>query len=367
MERNVPTGLDAVVAMPFFGDVRSAAVLSSLVLKRFREEARGSKYFILCSWPGYGHLFPFVDEYWEVKPEHAKRLWAGSDGMLNRTDLAVTLHRNLNHFFEDVADPADLLAYYSGGITQGFFDRFGHISCYKPHVPSAAVLGSGFSRELGRRQGNKVFVYPSLTADHWRHGRTHRLPVPVGFWAGLAGHLCDAGFTPVAWQTPNTHDLSAEMADRCMYVTDPDVGNVMSAMRAVGCVLDVFSGVSRLSTLARCPFLMVDERSRYAALKEYEFDDLVGEGVCRQYMFTFPTIIEGSGRAAWKYNFYDGIAAKLEAIAAASDRDAWPPTSERDAVVRYAAVRDVKSRRLGTRFIRVPRGDGGLPVNLTVE
>ena len=52
--------------------------------------------------------------------------------------------------------------------------------------------------------------------------------------------------------------------DRCVFVEEHDILQVLdSFMRATGCVLDVFNGLSRLALLARCPYLCIDERSRY--------------------------------------------------------------------------------------------------------
>ena len=45
-------------------------------------------------------------------------------------------------------------------------------------------------------------------------------------------------------------------------------------MRMTGCVLDVFSGISKLALAARTPFIYVDDRARYVSLKEVELDDI---------------------------------------------------------------------------------------------
>ena len=63
-DRKIPTEFDNVCVMPLFGDMRHTFIASSMLLKRYREQVKGSKYFILMSWPGYKNLFPFVDEYW---------------------------------------------------------------------------------------------------------------------------------------------------------------------------------------------------------------------------------------------------------------------------------------------------------------
>ena len=46
-DQKVPASIDNVCVLPFFGDLRSTCVLSSFLLKRYREESKGSK-FSLC-------------------------------------------------------------------------------------------------------------------------------------------------------------------------------------------------------------------------------------------------------------------------------------------------------------------------------
>ena len=68
-EGRIPTDHSALVVVPFFGDCRSMMVLSSLVLMRYRQEVKNSKYFIFASWPGYQGIFPYVDEYWAMSDQ----------------------------------------------------------------------------------------------------------------------------------------------------------------------------------------------------------------------------------------------------------------------------------------------------------
>src|SRR5690606_17663949 len=120
---------------------------------RYREEVKGSKYFILCSWPGYEDIFPYVDEYWSVSNLD---FYNNAEGFCNRSDIAVRIQRNLNYFFEDVAADDVFSQFYQNGLTKGFFDRFKHIRRFLPSVASASMLGNDFSRDLTRLQGNKV-------------------------------------------------------------------------------------------------------------------------------------------------------------------------------------------------------------------
>ena len=60
IEKNMPTAADNVYAIPFYGDVSSTFILSSLLLKTYKEKNKG-KYLILCSWPGFQDLFHSTD------------------------------------------------------------------------------------------------------------------------------------------------------------------------------------------------------------------------------------------------------------------------------------------------------------------
>jgi len=355
VDKNTPTSVSQISIVPFFPDVRSSMVLSSLLLKRYREEAKGSRYFIACSYPGFGPLFPYVDEYWSIKPEALKSMMAGAQGFQNYSDGAIAIQRSLNYFFEDLISIDELNKFYHDGLKEDFFERFHHVKTFLPAVSSSVVLGNEFNRELNKRQGNKVFIYPVMDIIGWKNGRTRSVKAPLEFWHYLIRRLLQEGYVPVVYQTPLTYDLSAEFTDSCMYVTDLDVGNVLAAMRATGCVLDVFSNISRIALVARCPFVACDERNRYSGVKEYEIDDLCGIGVPREYIFSFVTIIESGDKSVWNSNLLDSIIVRLDSIFGDMDRDQWPTTSESNNIVPYDKVRKTKSKKLGTKFIKVPR------------
>jgi hypothetical protein len=123
-------------------------------------------------------------------------------------------------------------------------------------------------------------------------------------------------------------------------------------MRATGCVLDLFSGISRIAIAARCPYLMMDERAKHVALKEYEIDDLCATGLPRDYIFGFPTIIRSGDPNLWKLNIFDLTLKRLEVLAGKIDPNNLPSTSESNEVVTYDQVRKRKIKRLGPRFIK---------------
>lgn len=356
-ERKIPTDVANISVVCFFGDVRTAFILSSLLLRRFREEKKGSKYFILCSWPGLQGMFPFVDEYWSFSDKsQIKRFYQESDGFHNRSDLATIYFRNLNEFFRDVINLRVLDDVYFNGIKQGFWDEYKHVKRFLPMIPSSAILGKDFNRRLNEHGGYKVFVAPSLFIRQWHLGKTVNIPAPRSFWIELVNRLIQDKFVPVIWNHYLTHDISEEFTDKkCVVFSDNDISNVMSIMRATGCVLDVYNGTSRLALCARCPYMALDERQRYIATKEFELDDLCGLKVPKQYIFSFSTIISEGNSEIWKADTFKNITNRLNNFLPALSRDQWPSTSESNEIVRYETVRKKKVKKIGARLLKITR------------
>lgn len=357
IEKNIPTSISDITVMMFFGDMRSLFVLSSILLKRYREEMKGSKYFILCTWPGYEFLFPYVDEYWVLRDSGIlNRFMEDAGGFVNTSHYFGIYQRNLNHFFEEVLEPNVLLPYYDNGLTQEFFDRFKHVKVTLPSVPSAAILGAKFNKDLAKRHGYKVFLYPAIYVQHWAHGKIQHLKSMKDFWVQFAKKLASEGFVPVAYRSQWTHDLSTELPDQCIYLEEPDMFKVLGAMRAVDCTIDVFTSISRLAIAARSPFIQYDERTRHAGIKEYEIDGLCcAETLPREYIYGFPTIIENGNLPLWDNSLFANIINRLSKFLPDLDRDKWPTPSEGTEIVPYDSVRKKKLQRFGTRFVKVER------------
>ena len=105
-QQDIPTSIDNVTVLAFFGDIRSMFVLSSLLLKRYREEVKGSRYFVLCTWPGYETLFPYVNEYWAIRDNNLlKPCYAETSSFSNESTIALNFRKNLNHWLNDVICP----------------------------------------------------------------------------------------------------------------------------------------------------------------------------------------------------------------------------------------------------------------------
>jgi len=354
-ERNIPTSVEGVVALPFFGDLRSSFVLSSMLLKRIKEEQKGSKYFVMISWPGHEGFYPYVDEYWQIEDDASlSKLRPTRSGFNNLSPYYALIQRALNQHFYDTLSPPDLYSYYSCGLKKEFFDRFKHVKVSLPSIPSASSLGLDVQRAIGNRE-SKVFIYPCREGFSWKHGSVSKFAIPVQFWTDAVSRLISSGFFPVVFHDHFSYDLSQEIDKDCIHLSNLDISKVMAAMRLSGCVLDFFGDVSRIAMCARTPFLCFDERSKYNALKDYELNDLCGRGVPKDYIFSFGAILEGGDRSSWNSNILDHAVVRLKKIRDESDRDSWPSVAESEEIVPYDSVRKTKNKKFGSRFIRIPR------------
>jgi hypothetical protein len=175
------------------------------------------------------------------------------------------------------------------------------------------------------------------------------------FWVSLIERLLKEQFLPVIYNNYYTHDVSPHFLEKCLYLSNLDVSGVMSAMRSTGCVLDVFTGISRLAIGARCPFVVMRERIAVNTLKDYEIDDLCGEGTPKEYVYIFPSISDEINKPLWNQSLFDGMIAKLNTIMMDFNRDNWPSPLESYEIMTYDRVRRIKNKKLGTKFIKVPR------------
>lgn len=354
-ERNIPTSVEGVTILPFFGDRRSSFVLSSLLLRRVREELKGSRYFVLASWPGWEGMFPYVDEYWQPDDSSVvEKLFRDAVGFDNSSALMSLMGKSFNQYFYDVVSHSDIAPYYECGLTPAFFERFRHVKVSLPSVPSASSLGQEVYRSLSRSD-YKVFVRPSKTMCSWRAGAPYSPKASSEFWLAVLDALVSSGFTPVLYSDASCHDLGSDAPKECLRIQSMDAVKELALMRACDCVLDFFGSDSRMAIAARCPFLCFDERQRFNALKEYEINDLCGSGVDREYIFSFSALVEKGGSSVWKSNILDHMIVRLEAMRSGLDRDSWPAPVESNEIVPYDSVRKRKLKRFGTRFIKIER------------
>lgn len=354
-EKDIPTHISNVCCMVFFGDIRSQFVASSMLMKRIKEEFKGSKYFILCSWPGQEALFPYVDEYWQPTDESIlKNLYLQSQGFENKSEVFGSFVRLLNSYIpEDIMDFSFFNEYYEKGYKKEFFNRFGHIKTFLPSVPSSSVLGMEFNRNLVSKP-KKVLIYPTIHIQNYKNGKIEFMLIVEDFWKELIDCLSINGYSPIIYQDYLTYDLSSHYYDKHLFYKSNDVLNLLSLMRSSDYVLDIFSGISRFAIAARSPFICCQERNIFNSFKEYETDDLTGKDVPKEYIYTFPEICDFSVNSMWQRSLFDVILSKLDYMGDIS-RDLLPSPIEVNQTVKYDSVRKIKVKKLGTKYIKVSK------------
>lgn len=353
LDKNMPTLTSNIMVLPLFGDIRTTCILSTFLLKRIKQ-ANPSKYVILASWPGMRGLFPYVDEYWYPSDNSlVKTLASNADNFYNASDLIPEITRSFVEVFSEVWTFRDIKKYYYNGFEQKFWDEFKEVRRFFPEIPAENMI-SNISTQLQNRKGNKVLVYPVKKMRSWQHGVNEYLPMPREFWVHLVNRLIADDFIPVVYQNVFAYDLSPDFGEKCVYLATPSILDVICVIPLVGCVLDIFSGISRLAILARTPFLCSDERERYINHKDYEIDDLCCEFLPRRYIFSFSALLLTGTTKEWDMSLVDNIMVSLQRFVPGLGSNFYP-TKESDEVVSYECVRKRESKRMGITFIGMSR------------
>ncbi len=354
LEKNMPTDPSDVLMIPFFGDLKSTFILSSLILKSYKE-ANSDKYIVLCSWPGFQCLFPYVDEYWTIEDESTiKRLAVTSDNLYNTSNTSAEITRSLIEV-ANVLTVKDLNHLYDNGFTKEYWKNFSEVKRFLPDVPSANVMSNDMKIQMTNRNGKKIIVFPSARMKSWQNGKTIQLPVSKDFWIKLIECLLHEGYVPVVYQNQFTYDMSGDFLEQCIYLVNKTMSDVLAVFRHVGCVLDVHSGISRLAIAARCPFLSIIERRIFIQDRDYEVDDLCTEDLPRQYVFSFATQLMVGGYEEWEVSVIRNIVTRLREFMPTIDLDSLPSTVSSYKSVSYDSVRQRKANRIGAAFIKTSK------------
>ncbi len=345
VENNVPTNFASIRVVPFFGDERSEFVLATLLLHRLFK-ADKSEYLILIGWPGHSGLFPYVDEYWSMDDDVALAdLVRGIDGFNNRQ--LSSYEKILLRYFDNVASMPELAhTYYNQGLTKDFFNEYRTIEYRLPAIPSVSV---SWAQRLGRYSGKLLALHPTKYVHAWSKGRQVRMLIEEEFWVALVGKLIDNAYMPVLLNTYAGYDLSPHFSTSCIYCSERNIMSSLSVMRASDCVLDIFNGLSRYALIARCPFYVCDERQRYFNTREYELDDLCGQSIEKNYMFSFASLLRGDVN-----QITQGVINRLESFLPTLDKDNQPSASELSESLTYEQVRQREMLRIGNRFFAPP-------------
>ena len=350
VEKNIPTQASNITVIPFYGDVRSMFILSCFVLNQIKKQDPRN-YIILCSWAGYQKMFPYVDEYWSIKDKSSVRALAeNADNFYNASEVGTSLSRSLIQHFNNVYTYDDLQRYYKNGFQNAYMQDFGGIRRYMPELPGSNVYDR-FEQELAAKEGQKILVYPTKKIRSWQKGVSKRLGVQKEFWQHVIQSFIDEGYVPVVYQNYFTYDMSTDFADKCLYLVNEDIIYVLGAMRRIGCVLDMHSGISRLAIAARCPFVCLDERMRFIQEKDYEIDDLCCEKTPKRYVFSLGGLLLHGTPKEWDASFLDNFVKHTKDFTLTLNRDDWMSSKEVDEEVSYDIVRQRVAKRMGVRFI----------------
>lgn len=347
VENNLPTVFSNLVVVVFLGDLRSEFVLSSLLLHRYLKQIHPGKYVIVCSWPGHSGLFPYADEYWSVSDAMALRELSDKAVGFNNNDKRFEVYaRNLRKYFENVLTWEDWSSYYDRGLTSVFLRDNDPVKVFLPAVTSVNLEQR---KLINSRPGHKLFIHPVRVGRFW-HRQEQTAKLKQDFWIELCERLLDNDITPVIYQDYAAYDISSTFGDKCVYISDRNITNVMGAMRTAGCVLDIYSGISKLAIAARCPFVACADRQYYSHHKDWEVNDLTAS-VPYKYIFSFPTILENGGYR----ELINNIVNVWKRFSAQHNVTSLPVAEETYMDVPYNNVRKHKARRIGMRFIKVER------------
>lgn len=349
IDNNVPTSASDIYFVPFFGDYRYSFILSSFILKQYRLN-KNKKYFILCSWPGYQNLFPYVDEFWTISDSNnLKSLSLGLKDYDNESEIFNLVLRRANEWFENVITyKNDLVKFYKDGFKNNFWEMHQNPKIFYPSIPSETILPESVRFQFSQRQGKKIFINPTTVMRSWQKIYNVNLPVPYEFWVFLCESLIKNKYVPVVYQNYLTYDLSKNLYDRCIFYQSDDFSNFAPLMRMSDCVLDIYSGISRLAISARMPFLCVDERCRYVYQKDSEIDMLCVEKNMNKYIFSYSSMITTGDRSNWGINITDCLINTLS--------DFLPKTTKLDGnevekMLDYSKVILHKNKKCGISFI----------------
>lgn len=360
VEENIPTDNSRICVMPFFGDLRSLFILSSLLLNKFRNEEKGSKYFILCSWKGCENIFPWVNEFWGLNDNDGlySRMYSKTSSFDNTSEEMLKIYRNLNtYFFEDLIIPKDEFKnVYNFGIENEYWTRYKKIRKNFPEINSSAILGKNFNHDLINKPGYKLFIYPSIYMQSFKNNSIINFKVNKDFWIFLIDKIQKLNIVPIVYKNSFTYDLSEEeKLSNCIFYKDDNIKNMLSVMRSSGCVLDIFNGISRFAIMARCPFIRIDERNRYIKYKEYEIDDLFALNLTRKYIFSFTNIIENGNHELWETNLLETLVNTIGDFLPIINKDTLPSVKECNEIISYDFVRKKNLKKMGVKFFKLPK------------
>jgi|688.fasta_scaffold00614_71 hypothetical protein len=357
-DSKVPTDLDNLLFIPIFCDFKHSFIFSSILFDHYKNKTKNSKYIIVCSYPGFSHLFKEADEYWSLSDfKFFKNIYENSNEFENKSKTYLELLRSFNENYRNVINSSTFNLYYKNGFKEKFWKEYEDIILNFPMIPSSAILGKDTLRSINENSGYKVFLHPSIYLNSWADGRNIKVRSNKDFYIELIKYLKSENIFPVIWNHPTGFDLTNEFTNKtdCIFVNEYDISKVLSSIRLTGCTLDLFNDLSWLSKLSRTPSLIFDERTRYFNTKENELYNYTAIETPNKIQFYFTNSIVNGNLSSWKNDIFVNIKNNLMNFLPYLDRDTWNTTSEFNKKVIIEDVRKIKNKKFGTRFIKIPK------------
>lgn len=354
-EGDIPTSSSNICIYCVLGDIKSISINSMILCKRFKDEIKSSKYFIVLSWDGMQSLFPYANEFWSLSKKTTESSFNKSNGFLNESPAIVQTIRDLNWYFEDIVNNKEIEEYYKSGIKKSFFEKFKHIKVYKPSISSSSILGNEFNREFSKRENKKIFVYPSKYIKTIQFKEKVNLLVSKDFWVSLCDYLISKDITPVVWICDESYDLSPNFIEKCVYLNTNNIEKVLSLMRICDCTIDIMSGVSKYSLISRSPFICCEDRVVYNEEKDYEINSLCGQGIYFDYFYAFYKNLEDKNKRSWENSIFDVLNNKINNLFTNLNNKDLLSSLENEEIAPYNLVKKLKKLKLGTKFIKVKK------------
>lgn len=356
IDENVPTDVDNFLFVPIFSDFKHSFIFSSILLDKYKNKTKNSKYIIVCSYPGFSSLFKDADEYWSLSDfKNFKNLFEYSQGFLNKSKTYLDIIRNFNENYRNVINSDFFNCYYNNGFKEKFWTEYDNLFLRFPMISSSAVLGKEVLRTVNESHGYKVFIFPSIYLNSWNQGKNVKLYSQKQFYVELIKYLKSDNIFPVVWNHPLGHDLTNEFSNHsdCLFINEFELSKVLSSIRMTGCNLDLFSGTNWLAKIARTPSLTFDERSKFYGTKENELVDLSLIETPNKFVFNFVNSVVNGSIKSWKEDIFLNIKNNLLNFTPYLDRESWASTAETDKEVSIENFKKRKIKRLGTKFIKI--------------
>ena len=355
VENNIPTNFDKICVFFNLGDLRNTLAISSMLLPRFRKETKSLRYFIVFGYAGLSSLYPYADEYWSFNPDSFAKVYNSSSNYDNSSELKNIYLRHLNENFREVIKSDIFSETYNNFFLNKFWEKNKSIRIVLPQVMNSLVNDDAITIRFNElKNKRKLFIFPNKTMQIIRKGNLIHQEIKQEFWVNLAERLLQNNVDLICVKHYLTHDISSNFTENknILFFNEKDVNKIMSLMRMSGITLDFFSGISRLSNIARVPFILVDERMRYFNHREYEFEDVIGsEALSNERFFIFADLINVNNDL---YNNIAGnIISKIDKILNINNGVLYSEYT--DKLSSYQNVRHYQSKKMGLNFLKFPK------------